>query len=325
MLKKIIIIFICILCFPFLVISVGTRGGQILKVSHSARDKAMAEAVTADIPEISSYSYNPGGLAYVKSRQVSLTYLRWISDIYFSTLAYSQPLLKGIITGNLNYWGMGDFPQYNVDGVELDNPLKYSGLGISIGYGRLIKKDLSAGIKIKYFSETLMEHTSQALAFDIGGQYNLKVPSITGKSRLEKHKNLTLGLQLQNIGVYLENFEKKEILPYALKIGAHYKAYEMNHNVFYLNLDIHEYFSESPVFCFGLQWDMMDLLFIRGGYYLDLDENINKYMAGLGIQYLITSTMLGKLDYGIVPADDLGYTHFITLSLFFSSKGQRSK
>lgn len=323
--KKLYIGIIIICLVPqFLIGGVGTQGGQILRVSHSARDKALAEAVTGDRPEISSFSYNPGGLSSLSGQLVSVTYLRWIADINFATAAYSQNLYKGVITGNINYWGMDAFPQFNSDGEQMSQSLKYSGFGLSCGYGQGIMKRLTGGIKIKYYSEKLMDLSAQVLVIDAGAQYDFVVPAFSSKGKFKKGENLKVGLQIQNMGLFLKNFGKKESVPLALKIGAHYKAYQIKQNTFFLNVDVHEYFQESPAFAFAIQWDMMKILYVRGGYHLALDETITQFGTGLGVQYSFKKSLLGRLDYALVPASDLGITHFITLSVRFGNPKKRS-
>ncbi len=62
---------------------------------------------------------------------------------------------------------------------------------------------------------------------------------------------------------------------------------------------------------------MINMIYLRGGYLLAMDKNLNQYSIGLGIKYRFTTTLTTRLDYAIVPLEDLGYTHFVTIGLMF--------
>ncbi len=311
--KEILLAFIGF-CFALpLFADTGVLGGAFLRQMISAKEQALAGAAAADIPEISSGAYNPAGLVLFSERQVSANYSRLFGDINLGTVAYLQPLHKGAMTGNFVVWGMDTFTQFDSNGIDLGNKLAYSGFGLTAGMGQFIKGDLSIGLKAKFFSERLMEENHTLIACDLGAMNEFHF-RLFGDRQL---KDLDVGLTVQNLGVILKNKGKSEITPLCFRAGARYNAYKIPDNTVFVMTDIRDYLGENPDFIFSLEWLTMKMLYIRAGYCLELEKNLNTYSAGLGIKYPVRKNLILKLDYAIAPMEDLGYEHFATLSFIF--------
>jgi hypothetical protein len=182
-------------------------------------------------------------------------------------------------------------------------------MSVGLGFARAIFSDISAGLLVKYISETIDGNGASGVAVDISGFWrNVYFP------------NLNLGMNIQNAGPAM-GFSNTYGLPLNFRLGVGYKPMK---NVS-VAMDYTQPIETAGVVGLGGEYGYRDFLFIRGGYKyqgaIDYNQTYVGYgpsvagglSLGLGFKYLENYFA----DYAFVPFGFLGSTHRLALTFKF--------
>jgi len=183
-------------------------GFEFLRNEVGARPAALAGAFVGIEGDLNALFYNPAGLAAIKKKVGTFTYINHLLDINAGVFGYAQPLLnKGVIGIGINYVNYGEFDGRDKDGLEMGTFGAYD-FSLNLGYSDEIFKDVKAGISGKFINSKIENYSARAFAVDFGIIY-----------RVEKH-DLTIGFSFVNIGSTTKAFiDTKETLPSHIKGG----------------------------------------------------------------------------------------------------------
>ncbi len=188
--RLLILLILTGLGFSQTVSNTGTKAAQFLKIGPGARPIGMGEAFVSVATGALATYWNPAGLAETPSYSYFFTNSKWIAGIQYNYLAFAAPIPKrGVIGGALSYIGTD-----NMEVTTETNPegtgeyFKYSGIAITLSYGKMFTDKFSFGFNTKYVYEKLKLMSASAIAVDIGLKY-----------RTEFHK-FTIGMNFQNFG-----------------------------------------------------------------------------------------------------------------------------
>ncbi len=206
--------------------------------------------------------------------------------------------IKDMLLVNVEFQNFKDrMPSYGMteSGVPT-NKFTPSETSVGLGVSYRIIKDLSVGLNAKYLSVSGAKGSgdaakASAIALGINAAYKLK--------------KLSLGLAVENIGSKYKFDDVAYPLPLFAKVTASYEALEC--------LDVHaeiDYVSKGGLMAgFGVEYNLKDFLFVRGGYHYG-DKAIPSHAAvGLGFKffgvslnaaYLLASETLGNtMTFGL--------------------------
>ncbi len=296
---KIIKIIALLALLPAFAYAAGDTGADVLKERAGGRAVALGEAYTALGDDVESANYNPAGIASIVKREAEISWNVKYAGMNVFYGAFAQPLETFILEG---YTGLSavyrSMPEIdNEDAV--DAPVNYYDAAITGTYAcnlwQFIKeeslKNLSLGISAKIATEQMGTYTGTFLAFDAGVLLNLKG---TG---------LRLGASLLNAGLQLASEKAgstltKSPLPLTARAGAAYKIIVDEKNSTQFSLDYAQDFYDYGRFGFGLEHNLVDILFLRAGYNMAVDTRSPAVIsAGAGIN--VTATTPVEITVGL--------------------------
>jgi len=293
---------------------VGTTSFQFLKVMPDAHSTSMGEAFTAVANNSEAIFSNPAALAKITEFDISLSYLDWLLDMNHQSFsfAYALPNLGtiGLMGIFINY---GEIQETRTDHLFRDKTTDEYNPGLTgrtispnaqvfgISFARYLTDKFAFGVTVKYAREDLVANAASSLIFDGGFTYR------TG------FRSLELASSIRHFGPDIKFLEDGESypLPQTLTIGI--SGYLISpENQFLLKSDDHKFLLAYDMvetrdygqqYHFGFEYSIKDILFLRGGYKLNYDEE--GLTLGFGINLLNIRIDYSYADFG----SSLGSVH----------------
>jgi hypothetical protein len=134
---------------------------------------------------------------------------------------------------------LGEFTRTSENGDILGKFISNE-FALGVSYGTIVAKDLGIGVQLKYIQSMLTPtSTSQggdagtgvSAAFDIGLLWKPQELPVV-------NDNLSLGLNLQNIGPKITYVKESDPLPTTLRMGAAYKVVQDEFNDLTIGMDV---------------------------------------------------------------------------------------
>ena len=300
------------------------RGGrtafQFLKIGLGARQAALGEASVALTTDASAAFWNPAGLTGVEHYAGSLNYTRWLAGTNYSGAAVAGRV-AGVGTLALSAAALdyGDIPEAVVgqgsDG-RTGNQVSGSDVLLGLSVGRQFTDNLSIGLGAKYVHESLAGYGAGAFTFDVGTHYAVG------------YRGITLAMAAQNLGGtvrYLADSlsDRREgyDLPLVFRLGV---ASNIAGPDGFVGLGsesrlvgaveaIHTNDANERLNA-GLEYTFNDILALRGGYRLNVEEG--SWSVGAGVMPRIAGGRLA-IDYAYVGTSVLEAPHRLSLSFSY--------
>lgn len=282
---------------------VGVTSFQFLKVMTDARSTAMGEAFTAVCDGSNAMFWNPAALTQVTRFDASVSYLDWFLDTgHFSAAAvYSlkNVFSVGVMGLVANY---GDFEVTDVAHLGFIGDVYNPGLTgekinpganvFGIGAARRLTDKFAFGIVGKYATENLDVKSKSLAMADAGITYN------TG------FRTLQVAATVRNFGHEVKYYDKGYPLPQTFNIGlsAYLTApkdamfFRSNRHRLLMAFDMVQPRDYDQQYNFGLEYSFANLLFLRGGYKLNYDEE--GLSLGFGVHYGMYRIDYSYCDFG---------------------------
>jgi hypothetical protein len=268
---------------------VGTTSFQFLKLSFDARSAAMGDAAVSVVNSSEALFWNPAGLRRTTALDVSTSYMKYFLDVKLFSGSVSLPAgdnyTVGIFAAVVNYGKIDvtDAAHLNFDANWNYNPgltgevITPTASVVGVSLASSVSDKLSFGLSVKYFRENLAIATASAIAFDGGLLYQ------TG------WKSISFAAAIKNFGPEVTFLKESYPIPETFAVGI--SAYLFSpHDALLLQTG-----AQSLLFSYdlshprdydqqhhiGLEWGVMDYLFIRGGYKINFDEEGLTYGAGV--------------------------------------------
>jgi len=209
---KIIKTTVCILLISTTVFSgnknVGTTSAMF-KVLLSPKVVSLGGAYST-FTDADSLVINPAGISLAETKEVSVSYTRWLVDTSYGYLSFVLPTVVGSFGVAVNYFTAGDMEEYDADGNPTDKTFTANGILTSLVYSRRLTEKISLGVGLKFYSEKLEDETASSPSADVGSIIVLN----------EKFK---LAAAVQNLFGSIKFIEQEDRLPMLFKVGCSYK------------------------------------------------------------------------------------------------------
>lgn len=292
MFKKSIILSLlaCFLAVTGFASAKGTSGAQFLKVVASPRIAAMGQTFAAVSDDVNSITYNPGGLASLNKKEITLVQNAWIQDIANQYLAVGVPIEKlGIIGLGVNMLSVKDIEKMDSSQNSLGT-YNSNDMAITLAYATKMNNKLNLGLNVKMVNCKIDDETASAYGADIGAIYKAS-------------PKLDFGISVQNIGTELKFIEEGDPLPMTVRLGGAYKAMDQ----LLIGLDVHYPNDADLAVSLGAEYKLKagdKLIFpIRAGYKSGYEtEEMSGLGTGLGVLY----DNLLSIDFAWTPMGILG-------------------
>jgi hypothetical protein len=299
-------------------------GFQFLSVVSDARAAAMAEAMTSLQTGSSALFFNPAGMTGMENViDVSASINLWIADIRHNTFSVAVKPFGGdygVIGLSAQFVDYGDFYGTRVNraapqGYEDTGIFSLNAMALGIGYAKQLTDQFSVGGQVRWVRQDLgesvvpvisatdtTEHTVTSklvpLVFDFGTQFRPGIAS------------LVFGMSVRNFSKEMKYVDEGFQAPLVFNLGISMNVLDVIGELpvdqsLYLSIDASHYRDHPEQIKFGLEYRLMNVLSLRGGYVTDNDE------SGLSLGAGVSQYGFG-FDYAYTPFGVFDKVHRVT-------------
>ena len=292
----------------------GTSVFTFLKIGVSARAVGMGEAVVALQQDAASTYYNPGAIAQFKQTEFSASRIQWPAEINYDYFSVTRNIkgrhFAGLSFGVLHMSPMQETTEYLPHGTG--NYFVFQDRFVALTYGARMTDRFSFGITLKQVEEDLAGHKMSSAMMDMGTFYWTGFRSLRFSASLSH-----FGPQAQPEGTYekqvldTETGDEKLIIaefesfspPTVFRVGAAMDMWQSQRQSLLIAIQLNHPVDNAENISTGLEYNFSNMLFIRGGYKINKEEENVSFGAGLIIP-------IGKLKLRV----DYAYANFIHLT-----------
>jgi hypothetical protein len=284
-----------------------------LLIAPGARPAGMGEAFVAVADDATATWWNPGGLAFLDKRELTLMHTNWLPefrlpDLYYDFVSYTNYVEDwGTVGFNVVFINEGESPRTNELGQTLGFFRTFE-TALTGSYGTTVTENFGLGLNVKFIYSHLADRgagqeegsgVATTFAVDLGVLYKMTDPLL--------HKELSLGACLANMGPKVSYIDvaQADPLPTNLKFGAAWKFVDDGFNKLTLSADMNKLlvrklsngktdpffialftaWTDEPVFIdmiynTGLEYWYQDLVALRFGYWNDQLGALKPYTFG---------------------------------------------
>ena len=295
---------------------------QFLTVTSDARVAAMADAVTGLQTGSSAMFFNPSGMSSMEnSFDIAISRTEWIADIKHYTAGFAVSPANGdygVFGLSMQYVDYGEFIGTVVD---LNSPKQYqdvsifhlNAMAVGLGYAKRLTDQFSVGAHIQWVRQDLGQsyipnpapvHYDSAqgkyidtavyasnnltpLVFSFGTQFRTGI------------KSLVFGMSVRNFSKDMQYVYESFQLPLVFTIGVSMNLFDLApklplDQVLNASIDASHYRDHPEQLKIGLEYKVMNLLAVRGGYASNVDEasgwsfGVGVAQAGFAFDYAYT-------------------------------------
>ncbi|MFZ0391562.1 MAG: PorV/PorQ family protein [Calditrichia bacterium] len=297
---------------------IAQTGMKWLSIPLGARGSALGGAYTAVANDAGSVFWNPAGIAYTHGGHVYLTQTRWIADINVNagalTYRVSNIGVFGVSFATAD-WGdlNGTRRANNEHGYVETGTFSPTDWFAGLSYARQISSRFAVGGQLKYLYEKL--GSTMEGSFDSPSEYTADMNVVAfdfGTYYYTGYKDFRIAMTLQNFSQEKKYRLAHFPLPLTFKFGVAMDITrvwmeESPHNLT-LAIDALHPRDYSERLHFGLEYSFRNMVFLRGGYKTNYDEE--DYSFGAGLQYGVSGLAVG-IDYSYQA-----FTHFDAVHMF---------
>ena len=298
----------------------GATAAGFLKVGAGAREVAMGSAVTTVGGGVDQMFWNPAGIAMKDQiAQATFTYANWLAGIKHAVGGISYQLEDvGTIGVGLITFGDNAIPAAR---DPFNDPLTstsydYMDLAIQVTFARYVTDRLALGITGKFISEKIDDQTATAVAFDVGSLYDIGL------------MGWKVGARLSNIGSDLKYYDYSSPIPITFSMGTSIMPLNTDVQKWLVSVDVVKQQDYIPYFNIGMEYTVLDMLSLRGGYklnYADTDDpgrtsrnpikaTVEGWSLGGGVQTTVSDLDV-HIDYAFTDMAILRDVHRFTVRL----------
>ncbi len=295
----------------------GISTAQFLKIGVGGRASAMGDAFIAVANDASSLYWNPAGLVQFSDDQIMFSHNKWVVDINHDFLGAVYHLGKdyalGVsiiglsmdkmpVTTEFAPFGTGEF-------------FTFSDVAIALTYSQKMTDKFSFGATVRYMEETLDKLKMRGVMIDLGTYYWTGL----GTTRFAVAVS-NFGAELAPDGdVVLVGKRKKSewqsfAPPTMFRIGFAFEPYQTEMHRITASVQLNHPNDNSENFAIGFEYEWSKILFLRGGYKFNVDEQDFSFGAGFNFPISLANF---TLDYAFTNFGRLGAVHRFSIILGF--------
>lgn len=298
----------------------GRTGAPVLKFQPSPRVNSLGESGVALSGDYTTTSLNPALLGTLEGYPVSALFYNAFIDAfvgYFGGSIEAGP-------GNLGFDVLGYFggevtvddTAGRYDGLDGEEFQTQKDLVYSVGYGGRIYQGFYSGMKLRYYSSTLLE-TYSTTSLSVDGGILWKTPFFkAGHSNIYNglfSPGLRAGISFLNAGRGLSYTEQADPdpLPSLIKGGISYPLRFNKEHATLVNSDLtYDPENEKLRGNTGIEYIHKEMLFLRTGYRINYE--IKNFTWGVGIKY-----DRFRFDYGMGLVRAMNDEHILMITAEF--------
>ncbi|MGM0441221.1 MAG: PorV/PorQ family protein [Elusimicrobiota bacterium] len=298
----------------------GSTGAPILKFCPSPRVNALGESGVSFMGDYTATGLNPAQLGTLKKNAVSAVFYEAFLD---SVVGYAGGALNvgpgSIAIDTLGYVGGKitiDDTAGRYEDLHEESFITQEDMVYSAGYGAKISPKMYGGLKVRYYTSTLLE-TYETAALSIDGGFLWDTPFFkTGNKNVYGRifsPGIRAGMSVLNMGkgVGYTKEGATDPLPTLIKGGVSYPAIFNEEHASLISLDsTYNFGSEIIRINTGFEYIYRDMFFLRSGYRFNYE--IKNFTWGAGVKY-----SRFKFDYGMGIAQAMNSEHTLMFTVNF--------
>ncbi len=293
----------------------GISTAQFLKIGVGGRASALGDAFVAIANDASALYWNPAGLVQFEKNQVIFSHNEWVVDIKHDFIGAVYHLNEtdafGVAVTTL---GMDDMPvttEFAPFGTG--EYFSYKDLAIAVTYARRMTEQFSFGGTIRFIEETMDKLKMRGFMVDLGTYYWTGLGSTRFAVTVSNFGN---NLAPDGDVVLVGNREESEWQSFApptiFRIGFAFEPYETEEHKVTTSIQLNHPNDNSENVSTGIEYNWNKILYLRGGYKINVDEQ--NYTFGAGVHTPISFTEL-TFDYAYSNFSRLGSAHRFSIIL----------
>lgn len=322
--KKIIIL-LCILFFAsesraqlFPTLG-GQRAGistaQFLKIGIGSRAAAMGDAFVAVANDASALYWNPAGLVQSENSQVIFSHNEWLVDIKHDFAGAFYRLSGNDAVGvAVTALHMKDMP-VTTEAMPFGTGeyFSFGDMAFALTYSRKMTEQFSFGATVRYVEETMDRLKMRGVMVDLGtfywtglGSSRFAVTVSNFGNNMAPDGNVTL------FGKREKSDWQSFSPPTVFRVGFAFEPYQSDEHAVTTSIQLNHPNDNSENVSTGVEYRWRNLLFLRGGYKLNADEQDMSFGAGVKMPMSIAAV---SFDYAYSHFTRLGSAHRFSLML----------
>lgn len=299
-----------------------------LTIEPGARANAMGRAYSAVADDAYAMWWNPGAPAFNRKTQAALTHVNWLQGAgvddmfyeYFGINHYFEDI--GNINGHIVLMDLGTQEHTGTSGEDLGSFHSFDISG-AVGYSyEIIPETLGLGANFKLVYSKLSpkgtgltenEGKAFSFAFDVGTKYK----DVAGL------KGLDLAVALQNIGPNVTYVDEAQADPHSMtaRFGTAYMPIDQPYSKLTFSAEMSKMLAnddplykrfvtgwknfDETIYGFGAEYEYLNLISLRGGYFMDRAGSIEGPSFGVGIHYAFSDRYNLTADFAMVPGGEM--------------------
>jgi hypothetical protein len=353
-----VMIAVLLLTIPIALNAISEATMMFLAIEPGSRANGMGNAYVGVVDDAYAGWWNPAATAFNRKTQFAGMHTNWlqgsgVNDMFYEYFGWNQYLEEyGNIGLNVVWMDFGSQEQTDEQGNPLGTFSSFEFSANSLYGFEIIPQRLGLGLGFKFLYSDLGPGTGQTeadqkgktmtYAFDLGSKFkDVIVP------------RFDIGVVMQNIGpdVTYINDEQKDPLPMTFRAGLAYRVIDTitegsdsalggfkqkltlsadaakilaNNHPLYRRIftawydDSTTYEIQSTVLSAGAEYNYLDIISLRGGYFYDKAGSIIGPSFGVGFHYNFAERYRIFADFAMITGGDLvDYNKTFSLGLEF--------
>lgn len=277
----------------------GATALEFLRLGQGARGVAVGGAYTAVVNDATAMFWNPAGLGFVRSPQLTFQNHHYIADISQNYLAGAFPTRNiGSFGFSANILNIGGIERTTLTSGQAGQVLGTFGardMALDVGWGKELWYGVSFGATGRFITSRIADEEGTAITGDVGMQLRLL-------------DNWWFGFAFKNYGTGIKYIHFEEPLPRSIRVGTALLLLS-NRNLI-LSADFNKVRDDDFFINFGAEYTLLKHFSFRGGYTLE-NKDVNEGLT-LGAGFRIS---IVDLDYAYVPFGILGNSQRVSLTI----------
>ncbi|MDP4115172.1 MAG: PorV/PorQ family protein [Bacteroidota bacterium] len=323
--KIIILILISIIAFEakaqLLPVLGGQRAGistaQFLKIGVGGRASALGESFVAIANDASALYWNPAGITQFSDNQVIFSHNQWVVDINHDFIGAVYHLDNTNAFGlALTTLSMKDMPvttEFQPFGTG--EYFGYSDFGLAFTYSRKMTEQFSFGGTVRYIEETIDKLKMRGVMIDLGTLYWTGLGTTRFAVVVSNFgNNLAPDGKVVLVGKRENSNWQSFSPPTVFRIGFAFEPYQTEEHTVTASIQLNHPNDNSENVGTGVEYNWKKILYLRGGYKFNVEEQNYSFGAGLNIPISIANV---NVDYAYSNFTRLGTAHRFSIILGF--------
>ncbi len=324
--KKIILLFFVFAAFfqtkaQLFPVLGGQRAGistaQFLKIGVGGRASALGDAFVAVANDASALYWNPAGLVQFSDDQILFSHNKWVVDINHDFLGavyhLDQTNAFGVALTSLSMKDMPVTTEFAPFGTG--EYFGVSDIAIAVTYSRKMTDQFSFGGTVRYIEETLDKLKMRGVMIDLGTYYWTGLGSSRFAVSVSNFGNqLAPDGDVVLIGKRTVSDWQAFSPPTIFRIGFAFEPFQTDNQKLTASIQLNHPNDNSENVVTGAEYNWRDIIYLRGGYKFNVDEQ--NYSFGAGVNVPISFAEF-TLDYAYSNFTRLGSAHRFSIILGF--------